>query len=193
MPTLVSGKPPVVLVLGDSLSAGYGLARGDGWVWLLDARLRQRGLPYQVVDASVSGDTTAGGLTRLPALLAEHRPAVLVIELGANDGLRGFGFEVMRENLSEIIRQGRASGSRILLLGVQLPPNYGAAYNRGFQDLYRTLAEREQVPLVPDLLADVAVHWELMQEDGLHPRAEAQPRILDNVWLVLEPLLREQP
>lgn len=193
MPAMVSGNPPVVLVLGDSLSAGYGLAREDGWVWLLGERLRQRGLPYQVVNASVSGDTTAGGLTRLPPLLAEHRPAVMVIELGANDGLRGFGVDVMRGNLAEIIRQGRAIGSRILLLGVRLPPNYGAAYNLGFQDMYRTTSQNAQVPLVPDLLADVAEHWELMQEDGMHPRAEAQPRILDNVWPALEPLLRDPP
>ncbi len=191
MPLVASAEDPVILVLGDSLSAGYGLAREDSWVWLLDERLSQRGLPHRVVNASVSGDTTAGGLTRLPSLLAQHHPAVVVIELGANDGLRGLDFRVVRENLTELIRRVRATGGRVLLVGVRLPPNYGAAYTRGFQAVFRGVAEAEGVPLVPALLRDVAEDWALMQADGIHPTAEAQERILDNVWPALEPLLRE--
>ncbi len=181
--------PPVILVLGDSLSASYGLDRESGWVSLLEERLRERGLDYRVVNASISGDTTAGGLTRLGALLEELAPALVLIELGANDGLRGLGFEVIRNNLAQMIQRGRDSGSRILLAGLRLPPNYGAAYTDGFQAVFREVAEVESVPLVPDLLAGVAENRDLMQADGLHPTAEAQPRILDNVWPVLEPLL----
>jgi acyl-CoA thioesterase-1 len=158
-------------------------------VSLLEERLRERGLDYRVVNASVSGDTTAGGLTRLGALLQDHEPSLILIELGANDGLRGLGFDVIRNNLSQMIQHGRKSGSRILLTGLRLPPNYGAAYTDGFQAVFREVAEAESVPLVPDLLAGVAENWDLMQADGLHPTAEAQPRILDNVWPVLEPLL----
>lgn len=189
LPGMVFAKPPVVLVLGDSLSAGYGLGPGEGWVTLLAERLKAGGRPQQVVNASVSGDTTAGGLTRLPPLLAQHRPEILVIELGANDGLRGLDFQVIRDNLGRIIRQGRAAGSRILLIGVPLPPNYGAAYTKGFQAVFQSVSESEKVPLLPDLLHDVADHWDLMQADGLHPAAKAQGRILDIVWPALEPLL----
>jgi acyl-CoA thioesterase-1 len=197
LPALTLGKtatdapanPPVILILGDSLSASYGLDRESGWVSLLEERLRERGLDYRVVNASVSGDTTAGGLTRLGALLDDHAPAVVLIELGANDGLRGLGFEVIRNNLTSLIERGRASGSQVVVTGLRLPPNYGAAYTDGFQAVFREVAEAESVPLVPDLLAGVAENWDLMQADGLHPTAEAQPRILDNVWPILEPLL----
>ncbi len=198
LPALTLGKtatdtppaiPPVILVLGDSLSASYGLDRESGWVSLLEERLRERGLEYRVVNASISGDTTAGGLTRLGALLQDHEPSLVLIELGANDGLRGLGFDVIRNNLSKMIQRGHHAGSRILLTGLRLPPNYGAAYTDGFQAVFREVAEAESVPLVPDLLAGVAENWDLMQADGLHPTAEAQPRILDNVWPVLEPLL----
>jgi acyl-CoA thioesterase I len=191
LPLCAIANPPVVLVLGDSLSAGYGLATDEGWVSLLAARVKDAGLPHQVVNASVSGDTTAGGLTRATALIEQHRPAVLVIELGANDGLRGFGFGVMRDNLAGIIRLGRDSGSRILLVGVRLPPNYGASYTQGFQAVFQAVGEAQGVPVVPDLLKDVGEHWELMQPDGLHPTAEAQGRILDNLWPALEALLTE--
>ncbi|AFL75008.1 arylesterase [Thiocystis violascens] len=190
LPTVVLAQAPIILALGDSLSAGYGLAREDGWVWLLDQRLRQLGLPHQVVNASVSGDTTAGGLTRLPSLLEQHRPEVMVIELGANDGLRGLDVQVIRDNLTALIRQARAVDSRILLVGVRLPPNYGAAYTNEFQGVFQTVSKAEGVALVPDLLQDVAEHWDLMQPDGIHPTAEAQGRILENVWPVLEPLVR---
>lgn len=179
-----------MLVLGDSLSASYGLASDEGWVALLAGRITGEGLPHQVVNASVSGDTTTGGLTRLPPLLERHRPAVLVIELGANDGLRGLGFDVIRENLARLVTQGRDVGARVLLIGVRLPPNYGASYTRGFQAMFQEVGAAQGVPLVPALLKDVAENWELMQPDGLHPTAEAQGRILDNVWPTLEPLLR---
>lgn len=192
-PSIVLAQPATILVLGDSLSAGYGIAREVGWVWLLDQRLQQRGLAYRVVNASVSGETTAGGLTRLPSLLAQHRPDLLVIELGANDGLRGFDFPVIRDNLTALVRLGREQGSRVLLVGVRLPPNYGAAYNQGFQAVFQALSETLEVPLVPDLLAGVGERWDLMQEDGLHPTAAAQERILDNVWPTLEPLLDTVP
>jgi acyl-CoA thioesterase-1 len=181
--------PPVILVLGDSLSAGFGIAQADGWVSLLQGRLGERGLDYGVVNASISGETTAGGLTRLPQLVERHRPAVLVVALGANDGLRGLNLDVPRENLTRMVRIGRAAGARVLLVGIRLPPNYGAAYERAFQAVFNQVAEAEGVPLVPFLLAGVAEDWGLMQADGIHPTAAAQERILENVWPVLEPLL----
>lgn len=194
MPALAMSTPstndPVILVLGDSLSASYGIDRESGWVSLLEARLRERGFAQRVENASVSGDTTAGGLTRLGPLLDQHRPALLLIELGANDGLRGLGLGVIRNNLTEMIQRGRAAGSQILLTAVRLPPNYGAAYTDGFQAVFREVAAAEAVPLVTDLLAGVAEDRGLMQADAIHPTAQAQPLILDNVWPVLEPLLK---
>jgi acyl-CoA thioesterase-1 len=187
----VFAEAPVVLVLGDSLSAGYGIDTEQGWVLRLAERIERNGLPHRVVNAAVSGETTAGGLTRLPALLDRHRPAVLVIQLGANDGLRGWGFDVMRENLTRLVVQGREAGARVLLIGVRLPPNYGASYTDGFQAVFGEVAAEQGVPLAPDLLRDVAEDWSLMQPDGLHPTAEAQGRILDTVWLSLEPLLSD--
>ncbi len=185
--------PPVILALGDSLTAAYGIALDDGWVALLGRRLAARGLDYQVVNAGISGDTTAGGLARLPELLRRHHPAVLIVALGANDGLRGIRPPVIAENLKEIIGLGRAAGSRVLLVGIQLPPNYGAAFNRSFQAVFQDLARTEGLPLVPSLLAGVAEDRALMQPDDLHPTAAAQPRILDNVWPGLEPLLEPTP
>jgi acyl-CoA thioesterase-1 len=187
----LAAEGPAILVLGDSLSAGYGLPAGSGWVWLLEGRLAEHGYPHRVVNASVSGDTTAGGLTRLPPLIGRHRPAVLVIELGANDGLRGLAFEEIEANLTHLVQLGREVGARVLIVGTRLPPNYGAAYTERFQAMFRTVAEREGTALVPRLLAGVADDWSLMQADGLHPSAEAQPRLLDNVWPALEPLVRE--
>ena len=177
-------------MLGDSLSAGFGLAQDQGWVRLLQDRLSERGYPQRTLNASVSGDTTGGGLTRLPRLLARNQPEILIIELGANDGLRGHGLEQVRANLAEMIRLGRQAGAKILLVGVRLPPNYGAAYIERFQALYQGLAQEFEIPLIPRLLAGVAEHRHLMQPDGLHPTAEAQPRLLDNVWPNLEQLLR---
>jgi len=190
MPALsFAGRPPLILVLGDSLSAAYGIDRGSGWVALLGERLAERGIPHRVVNASVSGETTAGGLTRLPPLLDLHRPDVLVIQLGANDGLRGLALEHIDTNLTRLIRLGRESGTQVLMVGIRLPPNYGAAYIERFQAIFPTVAEREGVPLAPRLLKGVAEDWALMQEDGLHPNADAQPRLLDNVWSRLESLL----
>lgn len=190
-PPPAGAESPVILVLGDSLSAAYGIALEDGWVARLQGRLQGLGLDYGVVNAGISGDTTAGGLARLPALLARHRPAVLILELGANDGLRGLRPAVMREHLAQCIRLGREAGSRVLLVGIQLPPNYGAAFNQVFQAVFQDLAQTEGVPLVPSLLAGVAEDRALMQADDLHPNARAQPRILDTVWPKLEPLLTQ--
>ncbi len=191
---LAVGKTaPAIVVLGDSLSAAYGLPTERGWVALLQARLADASLPYRVVNASISGDTTGGGLTRLPQVLERDRPALVVIALGANDGLRGIPIRQIEDNLNALVRLVRGAGAAVLLVGVRLPPNYGAAYTEGFQGTLRGVAEAEQVALVPDLLAGVAEDWHLMQADGLHPTAEAQPRILDNVWPGLEPLLGFQP
>lgn len=184
-----AGGEPMILVLGDSLSAGYGLPRRSGWVWLLEQRLAERGYPHTVVNAGVSGDTTAGGLTRLPALLERRSPAVAIIELGANDGLRGIAFEEIDANLTRLVRLAKASGARVLVVGNRLPPNYGTAYTDRFQALFKEVAEREQVAWIPRLLAGVADDWALMQADGMHPNMQAQPRMLDNVWPRLEPLV----
>jgi acyl-CoA thioesterase I len=195
---LAAGTPapadsPAIVVLGDSLSAAYGIPTDRGWVSLLEARLVAAGPGYRVVNASISGDTTGGGLTRLPEILERHRPAVVVVALGANDGLRGIAIREIEDNLKALVRLVRGAGAAVLLVGVRLPPNYGAAYTEGFQGSLRRVAEAEQVALVPDLLAGVAEDWHLMQADGLHPTAEAQPRILDNVWPGLEALLVAQP
>lgn len=181
--------PPTILVLGDSLSAAYGLRTDEGWVALLERRLVQAGLDYRVVNASISGDTTGGGLTRLPQALERHRPNLVVIELGANDGLRGLPFREIEANLTALVGLARDAGAQVLLVGVRLPPNYGAAYTEGFQASLRKVAEAEAVPLAPDLLAGVAEDRQLMQADGLHPKAEAQSMLLANVWPEIEPLL----
>jgi Lysophospholipase L1 and related esterases len=188
VPTALA-QAAVILVLGDSLSAGYGIDLEHGWVSQLAARIERAGLPHQVVNASVSGETTSGGLTRLPALLERHRPSVLVIELGANDGLRGWDLGVIQDHLTRLVVQGREAGAQVLLIGVRLPPNYGVSYNDRFQAVWMQVAAEQGVPLVPDLLKGVAEDWDLMQPDGLHPTAEAQGRILDNVWPILEPVL----
>ncbi len=180
-------------MLGDSLSAEYGLSRGTGWVQLLADRLRNSGSDYRVVNASISGETTSGGRTRLPALLKEHRPRVIVLELGANDGLRGLPLNVMRDNLQTMIRQGQAAGAKVLLVGLRVPPNYGRDYAERFAATFAALARELKVPLVPFLLEGFAESFELFQADRIHPTAEAQPRILDNVWPVLHPLLGERP
>ncbi|MCW4149571.1 arylesterase [Halomonas sp. 18H] len=172
--------------MGDSLSAAYGIEREAGWVSLLADRLEGKA---DVVNASISGETTAGGRTRLPEQLGQHDPDIVLIELGGNDGLRGLSPEQMRANLAAMIEASQASGARVALLGIDIPPNYGQAYREAFRQVFSDLAERFDVPLVPFLLEDVALNDELMQEDGIHPTAEAQPRVLDNVWPVLSPLL----
>ncbi|MCP5153837.1 MAG: arylesterase [Ectothiorhodospiraceae bacterium] len=184
-----SGGP--VLVLGDSLSAGYGLRLEEGWVALLEQRLRAAGYPQAVVNASISGDTTKGGASRVGAALERHRPSVVVVELGGNDGLRGISVDETRSNLESIVAAVREAGARVLLVGMQIPPNLGPRYTRAFAAIYPALAEQQGLALVPFFLDGVGGHAELMQDDGLHPTAEAQPRLLDNVWPHLEPLLRE--
>ena len=180
---------PVILVLGDSLSAAYGIDQRAGWVNLLQARLGSDGHPHRVVNASISGDTTAGGLTRLPRSLQESQPAVLIIELGSNDGLRGLDLGATRVNLADMIDLGQSDGCRVLLIGMRMPPNFGKAFTERFQRMFRELAREKGVPLVPFLLDGIARRPELMQGDDLHPNAAAQPMILDNVWGRLQPLL----
>lgn len=185
--------PGPVLVVGDSLSAEYGLQRGKGWVALLQQRLQQQGMSFPVVNASVSGDTTSGGRSRLPPLLQQHRPAVVVIELGGNDALRGLPLSMTRDNLMAMVQQSRATGAKVLLLGMDMPPNYGSRYAAEFRALYRTVAEEKKVELVPFLLKGVADTPEaaaLFQADRIHPNEAAQPIMLNNVWPVLRKLLR---
>jgi len=184
---------PVILVLGDSLSAAYGIPLDQGWVNLLQQRLEDRGLPYRVVNASVSGDTVAGGLSRLPELLDTRAPDLVIVELGGNDGLRGFTPAQIADHLDRIISRSRDSGAKVLLVGVRLPPNYGTAYTERFQRMYRDVAERNGVPLVPRLLDGIAEDRALMQADGVHPVAAAQAAMLDNVWPVLAPMLGAAP
>ncbi len=186
-------RAPVILVVGDSLSAEYGLARGSGWVALLDQRLRSEKLSAQVVNASISGDTTSGGRSRLPALLKQHAPRVVVLELGANDALRGLPVAMTQDNLAGMVRAAKATGAKVLLAGMQMPPNYGKRYADDFAALFATTAQREGVALVPFLLkgvADAPNAEALFQADRIHPTAAAQPRMLDNIWPVLKPLLR---
>ena len=178
-----------LLVLGDSISAAFGLDTRQGWVSLLEQRLAAEGFDYQVVNASVSGDTSAGGLARLPTLLAEHRPQLVIVELGGNDGLRGQPPAQLQQNLAAIVQGARASGARVLLLGMQLPPNYGARYNALFSQVYADVAGAAQVPLLGFFLDGVGGVPALMQGDGIHPNAAAQPRLLDNLWPQLKPLL----
>ena len=181
---------PVILVLGDSLSAEYGLPRGAGWVRLLEQRLDARaGVKYTVVNASISGETTRGGLTRLPQLLETHRPSVVVIELGANDGLRGLPLEAMRANLKAMAEAARGSGARVLLVGIRVPPNYGRDYTERFFASFAEVARQTRSALAPFLLDGLAEDLAMFQADRIHPNEKAQPRMLDNVWPHLVPLL----
>ncbi len=179
-----------ILVVGDSLSAGYGLGAGQSWPALLGKRLRDERLDYSVVNASISGDTTSGGRSRIVTALDQSRPAVVIIALGGNDGLRGLPVSAMRENLNAMIDAARARKARIVLAGMKLPPNYGIDYTRAFEQSYVDLARRHKAALVPFLLEGVAEKRELFQPDGIHPVAEAQPVILENVWKVLKPQLK---
>lgn len=184
-----SDHAPRILVLGDSLSAAYGIRIEEGWVALLEGRLREHGLPHRVVNASISGETSAGGRARLPDLLARDAYSVVIVELGGNDGLRGLGVEQTRDNLRAIVRTARDAGARVLLAGMRLPPNYGRTYTEAFAAIFPELAEQERVALVPFLLDGIATRPRLMQPDRIHPRADAQGRMLDHVWPELEPLL----
>lgn len=187
-PLLYAG-PPVILIIGDSLSAGYGMTLVESWPSLLQDRLEAQRLAYKVVNSSITGDTTQGGLTRLPRLLDMHQPAIVIIELGGNDGLRGLGIEATRQNLASMIEQSQASGAEVLLTGIRLPPNYGEAYTSLFRDMYTELSDEHDTLLVPFLMDGVALVPGLMQADGVHPTASAQVVLLENVWETLAPAL----
>ncbi len=188
-----AGTPRTLLVVGDSLSAEYGLKRGEGWVALLQARIAAQKLPWQVVNASISGDTTSGGRSRLPALLKQHSPAVVLIELGGNDALRGLPLGMTEANLRAMTQAAQAAGAQVLIAGMQVPPNYGRKYSDEFAAVFGTVARTEKVALLPFLLAgvaDVPGAEGFFQADRIHPNASAHPKMLDNVWPVLRPLLR---
>lgn len=178
-----------LLVLGDSLSAGYGLPQGAGWVALLEHRLRRDKIDYTVVNASISGETTLGGRNRIEAALREHRPAVVVLQLGANDGLRGNPLEDTRRNLIAMVEACRKANARVLLVGMRIPPNYGPVYTRRFEALFAEVARQQNVTLVPFMLQGFAENRSLFQSDGIHPTAEAQPRVLENIYRRLQPML----
>ncbi len=179
-----------VLVMGDSLSAAYGLPARQGWVALTAERIARQHPGWKVVNASVSGETTAGGRSRIARELQRHRPALVVIALGANDGLRGLPLAQMKANLEAMVRAAKGSGARVLLLGMRLPPNYGRAYAQGFEEVYRQVARQHEVPLLPFLLEPIALNRDAFQSDNLHPTAAVQPHLRDHVWTALGPMLR---
>jgi len=179
-------------VYGDSLSAGYGIDRARGWVALLEERIRRDKLNYSVVNASISGETTAGGRSRIARVLAAERPRIVVVELGGNDGLRGLPISEMKKNLSAIVDACRRARARVLLVGVRMPPNYGPDYTRDFEHAFAEVARRQRVPLVPFLLEGIGTRPELFQADRLHPTEAAQPALLDNVWKKLGPMLERR-
>jgi len=183
--------PRTIVVLGDSLSASYGVPVEQGWVALLQGRLKREGYEYRVVNASASGETTGGALVRLPRTLEVQKPSVVIVELGGNDGLRGLPIPDVRRNFDAILGLAKQAGARTLLVGMRIPPNYGPAYTRAFHDLYGELASRHKVPLVPFFLERVALDDRLMQDDGIHPNAGAQPLLLETLWPMLKPLLEK--
>ena len=192
---LISPSTQTILVFGDSLSASYGVPQGQGWVALLEAKLAQKQsskTTYKVVNASISGETTSGGLARFSAALATHKPNIVILELGANDGLRGLPIAEMQTNLSQMIAQAKTVKAKVLLIGMKIPPNYGLKYSKNFSATYTNLAKQHKIALVPFLLEGVAGKPELIQADGLHPIAAAQPSLLDNVWIVLERMLNQK-
>ncbi len=184
--------PSSILVLGDSLSGAYGIDTDEGWVALLQQQLTDAGYDYRVINASVSGDTTRTGLSRIDSALQTHKPSIVIIALGGNDGLRGLAFSEIESSLARIIERCRQDNVQILLAGVRLPPNYGPVYNEQFAALYRRLSDKYQIPLVPRILDQVAENRDMLQEDGIHPKAEAQPQIMKNVWAGLKPLLEKR-
>ena len=181
---------PVLLVVGDSVSAGYGLPGGKVWVDLLAAKLQADGYRYRVVNASISGDTTAGGRARLSQLITQHKPAIMIVELGGNDALRGGRLATTADNLDAMVRMAQAARVQVLLVGMQLPPNYGPAYVKEFSDLFASVAKTRKVPLVPYFFAGFGDDLAYFQPDRIHPNAEAQSKLLDNVWPTLKPLLK---
>lgn len=180
-----------IVVFGDSLSAAYGIQPNTGWVALLENKLKQQNSAYKVVNASISGETTSGGLTRFDQMLKAHQPSIVVIELGANDGLRGLSLSDMQNNLNSMISQAKAKNATVMLLGMKIPPNYGIQYTQKFSAIYETLAKQYKLNLVPFFLDGVAGNRSLVQDDGLHPTAAAQPKLLENVWPKLESLLKK--
>jgi acyl-CoA thioesterase-1 len=185
-------EDPVILVFGDSISAGYGLAHAEqGWVELLKTRLKAQGYGYQVINASVSGETTAGGLARLPRALALHHPKIVILELGGNDGLRAMPVAQMRANMGQMVDLATAAGAKVLLLGMRMPPNYGPQYTDQFAMVFSDLARAKKSALVPFLLTDIALSQNLLQGDDIHPNGAGQPILLDNVWPALKPLLQK--
>lgn len=179
-----------ILIYGDSLSAAYGLSQDAGWPTLLQARLKQKAMDYTVLNASISGETTSGGAARIAQTLKAHQPTVIIVALGANDGLRGLALGQMRANLAKIVRASQKAKSRVLLVGMRLPPNYGETYTRPFAQVYVDLAREYKTALAPFLLEGMAEQRELFQSDNMHPTAQAQPIILDNIWTALAPLLK---
>lgn len=184
--TLAWAAAPTIMVLGDSLSAGYGIELSKGWVNLLQRRLLTSGYPHKVVNASISGDTTGGGRARLPSALEQHQPDVVILELGGNDGLRALPLKSIEENLAAMIEAIQQAGARVVLMEMRIPPNYGPRYTQRFRAIFGELAERYDAPLIPFFLEGVAGNPELMQRDGIHPKAEAQALMLENAWPVLE-------
>jgi acyl-CoA thioesterase I len=182
-----------ILVFGDSLSAAYGIRPEEGWVALLGQRLQSQGYGYQIINASVSGETSGGGLQRLPRALELHHPGLVILELGANDALRGLPLAATQENLATMVRQSQSAGARVLLVGLKIPPNYGPRYTEQFASMFPAVANQYHLPLVPFLLEKVALDPERMQSDGLHPNAQGQPLVLDTVWPYLKPLLKKNP
>jgi len=187
---LCAGAAPLIMVFGDSLSSAYGLPQEAGWVSLLKKRLQQEQLDYQVINTSVTGETTRGGLSRIAQSLATHHPAIVILELGGNDGLRGQPVEATRDNLEGIIKACQLHGAKVLLIGMRLPPNYGTAYTQKFQSIYPELAKRYTLPLMPYMLEGFGHDPAMFQPDRIHPAAAAQPIILDNIWKTLKPMLR---
>ncbi len=192
IPASALAATPTILVYGDSLSAAYGIPREQGWVTLLQQRLQKQELPHQVINASISGEITSGGLSRIQTTLAQHKPDFLLIELGANDGLRGLPLNEMQQNLTAMIEAGQRSGAQVILIGMKIPPNYGPRYTDVFHAIYTELAKKFNLPLVPFLLEGVAGNPALVQPDGLHPLAIAQTRILETVWQVLKPQITKR-
>ena len=188
---MAAAEGKTLVVLGDSLSAGYGLKQGTGWVALFERRLAERGIALQVVNESISGEVTAGGLARLPGIIERVEPDMLVIELGGNDGLRGLSPKVMEKNLGKMVAMAEAKGIEVFLFGMKLPPNYGAAYNRLFEGAFTKVAEEYGVPLLPFFLDGVGGYLEMMQADGIHPNQGAQGRLMENAWGFLEGYLRD--
>jgi acyl-CoA thioesterase-1 len=182
---------PVILVVGDSLSAEYGLERGSGWVEKISERLAQEGSEYQIQNSSISGDTTSGGLTRLPQALETFKPSVVLIELGANDALRGLSLDMTRNNLNRMTELATQAGARVLLIGMQIPPNYGRRYTEDFKQVFGEVAEKNKVALVPFLLEGIAADPAYFQNDGIHPNEQAQPMLANNVWPKLELLITQ--